>query len=146
MTTFPQRVLLAVDGSQESDLARNRLVSMLPSADVEVHLVHVALVSPWTNPKTMNPGQRDRLRAQAQAILAEQTHKLDEEGITPTGSHVRLGRATDEVLRLRDELNADLIVLGSRGLNTFSRVLLGSDAESIVRHAPCAVLVVRQDS
>jgi nucleotide-binding universal stress UspA family protein len=56
-----------------------------------------------------------------------------------------MGRPTDEILRLRDEVSADLIVIGSRGLNAFKRVLLGSDAEGVVRHAPCPVLVVRRD-
>jgi len=111
----------------------------------EVHVVHVGLISGWTNPRTLNQDQLGRFRAEAQHVLDEQVASMEEAGLTPSKTYVRLGRATDEILRLRDEIDADLIVLGSRGLNTFQRVLLGSDAEGVVKHAPCPVLVVRRD-
>ena len=144
---FPRRVLLAVDGSPSSDLARDHALALVSDTGSELHVVHVGLLSAWTNSKTMSRAQRDRLEAEAQQVLDEQVAylaslRLDLD-IRP---HLRLGRAVDQILRLRDEIAADLIVLGSRGLNTFTRVLLGSDAESVVRHAPCPVLVVRKDS
>lgn len=145
MTKFPRRVLCAVDGSKESDLALSHVVDLFPDGAVEVHVVHVGLLSPWTNPKTLNPQQEERLRAEASEVLDAQVAQLRKSGVEPVGVHLRMGRATDEILRLRDELDADLIVMGSRGLNTFRRVVLGSDAENVVRHAPCAVLVVRHD-
>lgn len=145
VSRFPSRVLCAVDGSKESDLAVSHVVDLVRDRDAEVHVVHVGLVSPWTNPKTMNPQQGDRLRQQASEVLDAQAERFRSSGVEPVGVHLRMGRATDEILRLRDELEADLIVMGSRGLNTFKRVMLGSDAEGVVRHAPCSVLVVRRD-
>ncbi|MGB7449408.1 MAG: universal stress protein [Ornithinimicrobium sp.] len=145
MPQFPHRILLAVDGSQEATMAMHHVIDLHGYTQTEVHVVHVGLVSGWTNPRTLNQDQLSRFRAEAQQVLDEQVAKMEEAGLTPTMSYVRLGRATDEILRLRDEIDADLIVLGSRGLNTFQRVLLGSDAEGVVRHAPCPVLVVRRD-
>jgi universal stress protein A len=145
MPQFPHRILLAVDGSQEATMAMQHVLDLHGYTQTEVHVVHVGLVSGWTNPRTLNQEQLGRLRAEAQTVLDEHVAQLEEQGLTPTMSYVRLGRATDEILRLRDEIDADLIVIGSRGLNTFQRVLLGSDAEGIVRHAPCPVLVVRRD-
>lgn len=145
MSTFPSTILCAVDGSRESDLALGHVVDLARDREVTIHVVHVGLVSPWTNPKTLSPQQRERLRAQAREVLDAQVAKLTSLGTEPDGTHLRMGRATDEILRLRDEVQADLIVVGSRGLNAFTRVLLGSDAEGVVRHAPCAVLVVRHD-
>lgn len=145
MAPFPHRILFAADGSRESDLALHHCVDLLAHTGSEIDVVHVGLVSGWTNPRTLSPEQLRRLRAEAEAVLQEQVAKFTAAGVTPAATHVRLGRATDEILRLRDEIEADLIVLGSRGLNTFSRVLLGSDAEGVVRHAPCPVLVVRKD-
>ncbi len=145
MPQFPNRILLAVDGSAESDRAIQHVVELHASTQTEVHVIHVGLVSGWTNSRTLNDDQLARLRAEAQVVLSEQVAAMTEAGMPPTESYVRLGRATDEILRLRDEIEADLIVLGSRGLNAFTRVLLGSDAESVVRHAPCPVLVVRRD-
>lgn len=143
---FPHRILLAVDGSTESHLAIERVLDLHGHSHTEVHVVHVGLVSGWTNSRTLNEDQLGRMRAAAHEVLEEQIAVMEAAGLTPTHAYVRLGRATDEILRLRDEIEADLIVIGSRGLNAFTRVLLGSDAEGIVRHAPCAVLVVRKDT
>ncbi|MGB5953518.1 MAG: universal stress protein [Ornithinimicrobium sp.] len=142
---FPQRILLAVDGSNESHLAIDHTLQLHGHTQTEVHVVHVGLVSGWTNSRTLNDDQLGRLRSAAQEVLDEEVEVMTTAGLTPTQTYVRLGRATDEILRLRDEIEADLIVVGSRGLNAFTRVLLGSDAEGIVRHAPCPVLVVRRD-
>jgi universal stress protein A len=145
VSTFPSRVLCAVDGSKESDLALSHAVDLVGHGTAEIHVVHVGLVSPWTNPRNVSPQQEDRMRQEAREVLDVQVERLRSRGVEPVGVHLRLGRATDEILRLRDEVDADLIVMGSRGLNTFKRVLLGSDAEGVIRHAPCAVLVVRKD-
>lgn len=145
MSGFPRTVLCAVDGSTESDLALSHVVDLVSRTDAQVHVLHVGLLSPWTNPRTLSPDQVQRLRQQAQEVLEPQVARLRELGVEPASAQVRMGRATDEILRLRDEVDADLIVIGSRGLNAFKRVLLGSDAEGVVRHAPCSVLVVRRD-
>ncbi|WP_424338774.1 universal stress protein, partial [Henriciella sp.] len=54
---------------------------------------------------------------------------------------MRFGRADGETIMPAEEIGADLIVIGNRSGDAMSRILLGNDAESIVRHAPCAVLV-----
>ena len=58
-------------------------------------------------------------------------------------AHVRLGRPDEEIVSLADEIGAGLIVVGSRGLGDIRRALMGSVSDSVVRHAPCPVLVVR---
>ncbi len=150
---FPRRILYAADGSTASDRARERVVDLVRGRSsvpdlppCEVHLVYVEAVSAWTYSATLNPGQRQRLREEGQVVLDEQIARITAAGVAPAASHLALGRAVDEILRLRDQIEADLIVMGSRGLNAFSRVLLGSDAEGVVRHAPCSVLVVREDA
>lgn len=141
---FPTTVLLAADGSSDADLARDRVLDLIGHSRAALHVVHVGLVSPWTNPKTLSSGQVRRMREEGQVVLDREVAILADRGVEAR-PHLRLGRATDEILRLRDEIAADLIVLGSRGRNAFVRVLLGSDAEGVVRHAPCPVLVVRSE-
>jgi nucleotide-binding universal stress UspA family protein len=48
-----------------------------------------------------------------------------------------------EIVRVAEELNADLIVLGTHGYTGWKRFTIGSVAELVVRHAPCAVLTIR---
>lgn len=143
---FPRRILFAADGSKESDYAREHVVDLAQQAGSEVHVVFVGLISPWTQSKTPSAGQMERVQEEAQAVLDHQLDQLVTAGCAQAIPHLRLGRATDEILRLRDEIDADLIVVGNRGHNAFSRILLGSDAEGVVRHAPCPVLVVRREA
>ena len=53
------------------------------------------------------------------------------------------GDAASEIVRVARERNADLIVISSHGRTGLGRILFGSTAESVVRHAPCPVLVVK---
>ena len=57
---------------------------------------------------------------------------------------LRTGDARDVIIRACEEINADLIVMGTHGRRGVSRALLGSVAESIVRTAPCPVLTIRK--
>lgn len=53
------------------------------------------------------------------------------------------GDPVSEIVRLADELDADLIVLGTHGRSGLSRLLLGSVAEGVMRKAPCPVVTVK---
>ncbi|MGL4932448.1 MAG: universal stress protein [Aeromonas sp.] len=57
---------------------------------------------------------------------------------------VRFGRAADEIVLQAKQDETDLIVMGSHGRSGLTHLLVGSVAESVVRYAPCPVLVVRQ--
>jgi len=59
-------------------------------------------------------------------------------------AHLRVGRPDKEIVDLAEEIDAGLVVVGSRGLGGVRRALVGSVSDSVVRHAPCPVLVVRQ--
>jgi len=54
-----------------------------------------------------------------------------------------LGSAPDEILKQADEARVDLIVMGSHGRNWLGRLLLGSVAQHVMRHASCPVLIVK---
>ena len=61
-----------------------------------------------------------------------------------TQAHARVGLPAAEILRLAEGLDVGLIVMGSRGLGGIRRALMGSVSDSVVRHAHCPVLVVRE--
>jgi nucleotide-binding universal stress UspA family protein len=65
-----------------------------------------------------------------------------ETGVTCTFRQER-GRAEETILRFAREQGSDLIVMGSRGLGGFKRLLLGSVSNHVAHHAPCPVLIVR---
>jgi nucleotide-binding universal stress UspA family protein len=61
----------------------------------------------------------------------------------PDNCHVVSGRPFEEICKLAREIEADLIVLPTRGHSGLKHVVLGSTAERVVRYAPCPVLVLR---
>lgn len=146
MNFFPRRILLAADGSDDARLALEAAVDLSNATGSELHVLYVALSSPWITPDAMNPEEAERLREEAQRTLDEQVRRVEEAGGKVAEAHLRTGRkASNEIIRLGEELGAGLIVMGGRGMDVVERILLGSDSESVVRHAPCPVMVVRDE-
>jgi nucleotide-binding universal stress UspA family protein len=139
MNRFPTKILLATDGSEATERATEAAVDLSTKSGSELHVVHV-----WHDvPGPYRHGFVKReLRRQGQEILDEQVRKIEDAGRTVTKAHLRGGRTTDEVIKLGDELEAGLLVVGSRGLRGVRRILIGSHSEDIVHHAHRAVLVV----
>jgi nucleotide-binding universal stress UspA family protein len=54
-----------------------------------------------------------------------------------------VGDPVAEILRMSQELEADFLVVGTHDATGFERLLLGSIAETLMRKAPCSVMVVR---
>ncbi|HSN30405.1 MAG TPA: universal stress protein [Kofleriaceae bacterium] len=58
--------------------------------------------------------------------------------------HVHIGKPADEILRVAQDVGADLIIVGSKGLTGLERAVLGSVSEKVVREAGCTVEVARE--
>jgi nucleotide-binding universal stress UspA family protein len=138
---FPTKNLLATDGSEATEQATEAAVDLSTKSGSELHVVHVWHDVPGPYAHKFVKGE---LRRQGQEILDEQVRKIEEAGATVTKAYLRGGRTTDEVLRLGDELDAGLLVVGSRGLRGMRRILMGSQSEDLVHHAHRPVLVVRR--
>jgi nucleotide-binding universal stress UspA family protein len=76
-------------------------------------------------------------------LLTGQVNRIEEVGGTVTNAFLRQGPPIDAILSIGEELGAGLMVIGSRGMGSVGRLLVGSVSEGVVHHAPCPVLVVR---
>jgi nucleotide-binding universal stress UspA family protein len=81
---------------------------------------------------------------QAQQFLDQQVDRVKQEGVSVAEAYLVRGRPDREVVHLSEEIGAGLIILGSRGLGGVRRALMGSVSDSVVRHAHCPVLIVRE--
>ena len=145
MSIYPTKIVLAVDGSDQSKLAARHAIELADRTGSELHVIHVGLLSPWAHPDTLSPQQYQRLKDEAQKRFDAEVLEIEQMGGKITQPYLRMGRVDSEVIKLSEELDAGLIVIGNRGMGSLARILLGNDAESIVRHAPCPVMVVRKD-
>jgi nucleotide-binding universal stress UspA family protein len=147
MSTFPTRILLATDGSEEAELAALRAVELADATDSELHVVHVGVVPTFLKsyPGTLGYERRlyDQIEVMSRELLRELSLRVKAAGGTVAGTHLRMGAVALEIVALAEELGVGLIVMGSRGLGGVRRALMGSVSESVVRHAHCPVLVVR---
>jgi nucleotide-binding universal stress UspA family protein len=142
---LPGSILLAVDGSEEASAAARAAVELAERTDSELHLVHVGEVKPVFHPERRGYLARyEELQEVARRLLEEQVEEVESAGGTISRAHLRMGRPDEEIVVLGEELGASLIVTGSRGLGGMRRALMGSASDSIVRHAHCPVLVVRE--
>ncbi len=143
---FPTKVLLATDGSEEAGLALQAAASLVNSTNSELHVVHVLPTDvgiPYPAEVLQRP-PLEQSKQRAQAFLDRQVELIRAEGAAVAGSHLRMGRPANEIVKLSEELGVDLIVAGSKGLGGVRRALMGSVADSVARHAHCPVMIVRE--
>jgi nucleotide-binding universal stress UspA family protein len=140
MSVFPTKILLATDGSEDARRATEAAADLAGTSGSELHVVHV-----WHDvPGFAHAFVKRELRRQGQEILDQQVKKIEESGGTVARAHLRGGRTSDEVVELSEELGVGLLVVGSRGLGTVRRILMGSHSEEIAHNARVPILVVRR--
>lgn len=138
---FPTKILLATDGSEDAALATKAAIDLSNQSGAELHVVHVGRSSFRLSPKEYHAAAREK--------MGELTKAVEEAGGDITETHLRIddsqtpGNEAEHITGVAEELGADLIVVGSRGLGGLKRALMGSVSESIVRHAHCPVLMMR---
>jgi nucleotide-binding universal stress UspA family protein len=143
---FPAKILLATDGSEEAKLAATTAADLAKRTGSELHVVSVAIEYPYVYDTYYNVGRTEeveRSRQEAQKVLDEEARKVGEAEGTVTKSHLEVGAVDEEIVVLAEEVGADLIVMGSRGLGGIRRALMGSVSDSVVHHAHCPVMVIR---
>ena len=141
MSMFPTKILLATDGSEDAVQATEAASDLAGKSGSELHVVHVwhDVPGPYRHAFV-----KRELRRQGQEILDQQVQNIEGAGVTVAQAHLRAGRTSDEVIKLSEELGVGLLVVGSRGMGTVRRILIGSHSEEIVHHAHVPVLVVRR--
>ena len=68
---------------------------------------------------------------------------MKREGVEEVQTHAREGDPADAILDVAEEVKADLIVVGNKGMTGARRFLLGSVPNKVSHHAPCSVIIVR---
>jgi nucleotide-binding universal stress UspA family protein len=82
-------------------------------------------------------------REDVQGVLDEEAERITADGIDDVETFAREGDPADAILDVAEEKEADLIVVGNKGMTGARRFLLGSVPNKVSHHAPCNVMIVR---
>ncbi len=142
-----KRMLLAIDGSIGAEHAMRHLLSMRDDlrdpSSLELHVVNVQHSLPGDVSNFVANKTREEYHHELSAAALTSTQAaLDQAGMRYE-LHELVGDAGTEIVALADALNADLIVMGRRGLGAQTAILLGSVAQHTVEHATVPVLLVK---
>ena len=139
------KILLAIDGSAFSEAALQSVLAQYRPAETEVRVLSVVPIPTLSAPPQMAASYTPELDDEVQEAKERVEHAaatLRAAGMR-TSCEVIKGDVRDMILEVAKLWSPDLIVLGSHGRKGLGRLLMGSVAEAVVRHAPCSVQVVR---
>ena len=142
-----KKIILATEFSDTAKDASLYALWLAKTLKAELIPLHVFDIAVWNVPSQyyLKPGFDGIVEGveDSKQRGKETLRKLEEEFDMKVDTVFTEGRAGEETIRVAKELKADLIVLGTHGYSGWKRFTIGSVAEYIVRHAPCAVLTTR---
>lgn len=141
-------ILVPTDFSSDAEAALETAVDFAKAFSAKLTLVHAYNVDippayggiggAVVLPQPIFDSLREAATASMDALLAD----IAKQGVSAEG-RVVMGRASQVILDETERANADLVVIGTRGLTGLKHVVLGSTAERIVRLAHCPVVTVK---
>jgi nucleotide-binding universal stress UspA family protein len=141
-----RRITVAIDGSAPAVEALGLAIDLAHRYGSELSIVAVAPIIPvYVAPtEPLVPAAVAETDLPRYRALVDGAVRTAAAGgvVGPTGAALE-GSVADEILGWVEQHPSDLLIVGSRGLSTTKRILLGSVSAALVNHAPCPVLVVR---
>ena len=143
-----KRILVPVDGSEPAARGLEEAIKIATATQGELRLINIVNELVLTSPQAplFNFDKvLESLRAGGQAVLDTSKAKVEKAKVRVTTELVESmgGRAADFIVDQAKSWSAELIVMGTHGRRGLVRLAMGSDAELVLRYAPCPVLMVR---
>jgi nucleotide-binding universal stress UspA family protein len=139
-------IVVGTDGSPSAESAVRRAIEVAKGSGAFVHLVTAYPDAPSHKERIRSSAKRDaiNLREVADSVLARAADELASQGVE-VETHAQEGEPAQVIIEAAQAQSADLIVVGARGLTGLQRFLLGSVSSKLSHHAPCSVMIVRED-
>jgi nucleotide-binding universal stress UspA family protein len=141
-------IVVGTDGSSTAKEAVRQATAMAKALGASIHLVSAfepvssqrlreeSRDAPGDVQWSINP------REDVESTLEEASETVEGEGVS-VETYSREGDPADAILDVAEERNADLIVVGNKGMTGAKRFLLGSVPNKVSHHAPCSVMIIR---
>ena len=137
------RILVTTDFSETSQAAFSLVRQVAEKSEAEIALLHVLDVQLVFEPTGVSAGESEQQRVEDAASRLKGSAALLGKDVETT---VTTGTPHVGIVQFAEDNAIDLIVMATHGRGFFSRVLLGSTTERVVRRASCPVLTVRDQS
>lgn len=137
------QVVVGFDFSHSAHAALSRAIKL--AARAPWHVLHiVSVIDPhWAFPAVPAKHVDDTYPSRVREAIVALVHAEAREPIRFT-VHARVGKPVKEILAVAETVDADLIIVGSRGVTGLERAMLGSISERIAREAHCTVEIARE--
>ena len=150
MSSF-NSILVAVDGSPNSMRAAEMAVDLAKKNGAHLYVLSVistpvfAATGIQETPASDVAGEFfDKAKKDAEGVVAGVVSKANAEGLKVRGEIIEnVPSVVEAISDYAEEWKVELIIVGTRGLSGFKKLLLGSVSSALVAHAPCSVLVIR---
>jgi len=141
-----KQIAVAIDGSEDGDRALEFAADLASRYGATLTLVTVVppMFVPAYGGPIFEPPNQDAVVPIYDKVLSSRKERLAGRQIPRVETVRREGVVVEELLAYLESSHPDLFVVGSRGLSTGRRLLLGSVSDALVHHATCPVLVVRR--
>jgi nucleotide-binding universal stress UspA family protein len=128
------KLLLATDGSEGAELAARAAVELAEGTGTELHVVYVEPLPGFMKKNDADTPGYDRqlyemIEAEGRQTLRKLVWHVQVAGGSVAETHLRMGAVAEEIVAFADELEVDLIIVGSRGLRGIRRAIEGSVSE-----------------
>jgi len=141
-----KRILAPTDLTLDGKKAVEYAVALSEHFDAQLTLLHV-YQAPGANDyaRMLNDYSiADHFQKNAQNALDSFWSKIRKEH-PKTDTQLRCGVPAEEIVSVARDLEVDLIVISTHNYHWFTHLMDGSDAEQVLRHAPCPILIVREE-
>jgi len=143
-------IVVGTDGSETAAGALHHAAGLAKLGGAVLHIVHAYQIVSTSHAAmaTSFPGWTEDLEevnagiaAASELVCARAADEIRHEGV-PVETHARPGDAADLLVAIAEEVGADLVVVGNRGMTGVRRFVLGSVPNKVSHHCPCSLLIV----
>ena len=142
------RIVVGTDGSETAKEAVRQAIDLARQVGASLDVVSAFEPVPQTRLREERQQVPQDLehtvspREDVDATLAEAVKEIEASGVE-VNTFARQGDPADAIIDIAEEENADLIIVGNKGMTGAKRFLLGSVPNKVSHHAPCSVMIVR---
>ena len=145
-----RKILVPLDGSENADRGLDLACDLALKYDAEIcllHVVHALGDGPVPGPQARfaeleNMDVREAVWSMGSELLRAAANRAHDKGIASVDRKLRVGEPATEIGKQAEDMKADAVIMGRRGIGTLKGLLVGSVSSKVMQLVPCTCIVV----